>query len=94
VSWLGRLFWVVLAILVFLFAVLAVNQDPVILRFVTWQSPELSVFWWLLGAFLAGLGVGVIGIAWSTVRLRLRNRRLGKALKQAEQALGRSAAET
>ncbi len=93
-SWLGRLFWVVLAVLVFLFAVLAVNQEPVSLRFVTWQTPELSVFWWLLAAFLAGASLGIIGIAWSTTRLRLRNRRLGKELKQAEQALNRRAAES
>ena len=92
-SWLGKLFWVVLAILTFCFAVLAVNQDTISLRFVTLQTPEVSVFWWLLTAFALGLALGAIGIAWSTARLSLRNRRLHKRLGQAEEALSRHAAE-
>ncbi len=92
-SWLGKLFWVVLAILTFCFAVLAVNQEAISLRFVTWQTPAVSVFWWLLIAFAMGLSLGAIGIAWSTARLSLRNRRLNKRLGQAEQALSRHAVE-
>ena len=61
-SWLGRLFWALLALLVFLFATLAVNQDQIALQFVTWRTPELSVFWWLLLAFSVGLLIGLIGV--------------------------------
>lgn len=86
-SWLGRIFWAVLALLVFLFAALAVNQDQIALQFVTWRTPQWSVFWWLLLAFSLGLLVGLIGVAWSTTRLSLRNRRMSKRLAAAEQEL-------
>ena len=88
-SWLGKLFWAVLALLVFLFAALAVNQDQIALQFVTWRTPQWSVFWWLLLAFSLGLLVGLIGLLWSTARLSLRNRRLSKRLASAEQELGK-----
>jgi len=88
-SWLGKLFWAVLALLVFLFAALAVNQDQIALQFVTWRTPQWSVFWWLLLAFSFGLLVGLLGLAWSTTRLSLRNRRLTKRLATAEQELGK-----
>lgn len=88
-SWLGRLFWAVLAVGVFLFAALAVNQDKIALHFVTWQTPQWSVFWWLLLAFLLGLLLGLLGIAWSTARLSLRNRRINKRLNDAEREIAR-----
>jgi len=92
VGWLGRLFWAVLAIVAFLFAALAVNQEAIALKFMVWQSPEWSVFWWLLLAFALGFGLGLLGVAWVTARLKLRNRRLNKQLDEAQAALGRGAA--
>jgi uncharacterized membrane protein YciS (DUF1049 family) len=89
-SWLGRLFWLVLALLVFLFSVLAVNQDVIALQFVTWRTPEISMFWWLLAAFALGLLLGLLGVAWSTARLSLRNRRLTRRLGAAETELGKA----
>lgn len=86
-SWLARVFWAVLAIILFFLAALAVNQDPVALHFLTWQSPEWSVFWWLLAAFLLGLLLGLLGITVLTTRLSLKNRKLSKQLGQAEQEL-------
>ena len=53
VAWLTRLFWGLLAVSVFFLAALAVNQEPVALQFLTWRSPVISVFWWLLAAFLS-----------------------------------------
>lgn len=89
-GWLARLFWAVAAIVAFLFAALAVNQEAIALKFMVWQSPELSVFWWLLLAFGLGLALGLLGTAWATARLKLRNRRLNKQLNEAQAALGRS----
>jgi len=89
-SWLGRLFWAVLALLVFLFSALAVNQDEIALQFVTWRTPEISMFWWLLAAFVLGLTLGLVGVAWSTARLSLRNRSLTKRLGAAEAELGKA----
>ena len=86
-SWLGKLFWALLAILTFVFAALAVNQETIALQLVTWRTPELSVFWWLLLAFVSGLAVGMVGIAWSTTRLSLKNRGLNKRLSKAEKEL-------
>jgi len=88
VGWLGRLFWVVLAIVAFLFAALAVNQEAIALRFMAWKSPEWSVFWWLLMSFGLGFGLGLLGVAWVTARLKLRNRRLNKQLNDAQVRLG------
>ena len=86
-SWLARVFWALLAVILFFLAALAVNQDPVVLRFLTWQTPSISVFWWLLAAFGAGLLMGLLGITVLTTRLSLKNRKLSKQLGNAEQEL-------
>ena len=86
-TWLAKLFWAVLAILLFFLAALAVNQEPVALHFLNWQTPEWSVFWWLLAAFGLGLLMGLFGITVLTTRLSLRNRKLTRQLGHAEQEL-------
>ncbi len=86
-SALARLFWAALAIVVFFLAVLAVNQEPVALKFLNWQTPSLSVFWWLLAAFLLGLLLGLLAVAALTARLSLKNRKLARQLAHAEQEL-------
>lgn len=73
--------------MLFFLAALAVNQDPVALHFLNWETPSLSVFWWLLGAFLLGLLLGMLGITVLTTRLSLKNRRLNKQLSNAEKEL-------
>jgi uncharacterized integral membrane protein len=87
VSWLAKIFWAVVAIIGFFLAALAVNQEPVALRFLDWQTPQVRVFWWLLGAFLLGLLLGLLGITVLATRLSLKNRKLVKQLGQAEQEL-------
>lgn len=84
---LAKLFWAVLAIVVFCFALLAVNQGQVALRFLGWQSAEISVFWWLLLAFFCGVGVSAIGFGVVVVRLRLRQRHLNKRLDASTEEL-------
>lgn len=87
-TWLKSLLFICLLILVFVFAMLAVNQQQVALSFVSWQTPfTLSIFWWLLMAFLLGV---LLGWFYNLVRhlpLRMRVRRLQKSLAAAEQAL-------
>jgi uncharacterized integral membrane protein len=70
-----KLFWVVFAILLFVFAVLAVNQDAVALRLLSWRSPEISVFWWMLLSFTLGVVLAGIGFGLMSMRLRWRHRR-------------------
>ena len=86
-TWLAKLFWVLLAVLLFFFAALAVNQEPVALKFLNWSTPEWSVFWWLLAAFGLGLLLGLFGITVLTTRLSLKNRKLTRQLGNAEQEL-------
>jgi uncharacterized integral membrane protein len=77
---LGKLFWAVLAIALFCFALLAVNQRQVSLKFVAWQTPEVSVFWWLLLAFLLGAMLSAFGFGLASMRMRMRQRTLNKEL--------------
>ncbi len=73
------------AIALFLFAVIAVNQEQVSIRFLTWRSPEWSLYWWLLIAFMAGVAVGAAAVLPGRAKGALRARRLRKALDEAEQ---------
>ncbi len=84
---LSRLFWGLLAVLVFCFALLAVNQTEVSLEFLSWRTPEVSVFWWLLATFLAGASVSAVGFALGSLRLRLRQRTINKELDAARREL-------
>ena len=84
---LAKLFWAGFAILVFCFALLAVNQSQVTLRFLSWESPEVSVFWWLLLAFFLGAGVSAVGFGLVTTRLRMQRRAQQRELDAARQEL-------
>lgn len=84
---LARLVWVVLAVLLFCFALLAVNQTQVALHFLSWKTSEVSVFWWLLSAFLLGVVVSSVAFALTSLRLRLRQRSLGKELEASSKEL-------
>jgi len=77
-------------LLVFLFAALSVNQEEVRLSFALWQTPmALSVFWWLLAAFLIGLVFGVSNALWLNAKHRLRIRKLNQSLNKAEAEVAR-----
>ena len=80
-----RILAALIAIALFLFAVIAVNQEQVSIRFLTWRSPEWSLYWWLLIAFLAGAVVGAAALLPGRAKGALRIRRLRKALDEAEQ---------
>ena len=80
-----RILAALIAIALFLFAVIAVNQEQVSIRFLTWRSPEWSLYWWLLIAFLAGAVVGAAALLPGRAKGALRIRRLRKALDDAEQ---------
>ena len=63
------------AIALFLFALIAVNQEEVSIRFLAWRTPEWSLFWWLLIAFAAGVAVGALALLPARIRSTLRQRR-------------------
>lgn len=86
-TFLTRLLWALIALALFCFALLAVNQSQIALRFLNWQTPELSVFWWLLAAFVLGILLASLGCMLVSVRARLRQRQLRKELEAAQREL-------
>ncbi|MCY4565010.1 MAG: lipopolysaccharide assembly protein LapA domain-containing protein [Gammaproteobacteria bacterium] len=93
-TWLRRAVAVLLALVLFLVAVVAVNQDQISLRFLAWQTPALSVFWWLLISLLLGLLLGLAAAAGVIARRSLRNRRLSRRLQSANEELQRLQEQT
>jgi uncharacterized membrane protein YciS (DUF1049 family) len=89
VNALAKVLWAVLAIIVFLFALLAVNQDPIALRFLNWRTPELSVFWWLLVAFAVGALFSAVLFGIAALKLRMRQRSLNRELQESRRELER-----
>jgi len=71
---LRRVAGVFLALCVAVFGLLAVNQTPVSLRFLIWETPSVSLFWWLLLAFVFGLLVGSVSAVIGGMRRRARQR--------------------
>ena len=73
--------WVSMAafIVVAVISVLAVidNRSLVALRFLGWSTPELSVYWWLVAAFVLGVIVG---------SARCRRARLARQRRQSTSA--------
>lgn len=80
-KWFSRLFWLLLLIAAFGLALLTVNQQQVHLTFLNWQTPELSVFWWLLMAFGVGLTLGLIPGMINSAKHVLQRARLNKEIK-------------
>ena len=86
-TWLRRALAVLLALVLFLFAVVAVNQEQISLRFLAWQTPAVSVFWWLLISLLLGLLLGLAALSGVIARRSMRNRRLSRELQSANEEL-------
>ena len=77
----------VFAIVALVFGMLAVNQEAVALRLLDWQTPQVSVFFWLLAAFALGLSAGVVGMMLSGMRHGLERRRLNKVIAQRDKEI-------
>ena len=88
-TWLRRTLVVLAALVLFVFAVVAVNQEEISLKFLAWRTPAFSVFWWLLIALLAGLLLGLTAAVGMTARRSMRNRRLLRELDAATGELQR-----
>ena len=85
--WISTTAFIVVAVI----SVLAVidNRDLVALRFLGWSTPELSIYWWLVAAFVLGLGSGWLGASVRVIRARAGNRRLQRDLSLRETELAR-----
>jgi lipopolysaccharide assembly protein A len=89
--------WVVRGafVLVAIVAVLAVvdNREKVALHFLNWTTAELSVYWWLVGAFALGISVGWLGAGVQILRVRAGTRQLRRELGRSQAELQRSKRE-
>ena len=89
-KWIRTLLAIITLLVAFVLSVLAVRQPEVALNFVYWQTPfAISVFWWLLIAFVLGILLGVINTAWVATKHRLANRRLQRELAQQQAEIER-----
>ncbi len=77
---------VLAALVLFVFAIVAVNQEQISLRFLAWRTPSLSVFWWLFLALILGLILGFTAALGIIGQQSIRNRRLRRELAAANEA--------
>ena len=94
-KWLKTIVLIMAMIIAFAMAALAVNQQELTLTFAVWQTPfALSMFWWLMAAFLIGLTFGLMNALWFNVKHRLQVRKLNQSLSQSNAELERLRALT
>ncbi|HAK53494.1 MAG TPA: hypothetical protein DCM54_16565 [Gammaproteobacteria bacterium] len=91
-KWLFR----VVLFIIFLVALVAAseNSTEVSLNFLDYRTPEWPVSWWVLTAFVIGLGFGSLLNLFSNTRLRLRHRSAEKKIAATNQQLDHIKAET
>ena len=85
--WIFRLVLGVILLSVIAFGTLAVNQQPVSLKFMKWETPEMDLFWYLLATLLCGIFIGWLLAGYSMFSLKLSERRERKQKLQAQTEL-------
>ncbi len=88
-TWLKRLCLFIVVVIVVLTASLAVNQTEISLQFLTWQTPVLPAFWWLLAAFLLGSLATFLLVFVFYLQGRWQQRRLKKEVSAREQEIAK-----
>jgi uncharacterized membrane protein YciS (DUF1049 family) len=90
--WIVRIAFALVAVV----AVLAVvdNRSLVALHFLNWTTPEVSLYWWLVGAFALGVTVGWLGAGVQILRVRAGTRQLKRELSRSRAELERSKTPT
>jgi uncharacterized integral membrane protein len=90
--WIVRIAFALVAVI----AVLAVvdNRSRVALHFLNWTTPEVSLYWWLVGAFALGVTVGWLGAGVQILRVRAGTRQLKRELSCSQAELERSKTPT
>ncbi len=89
--WLWRLMLIFIFILAALISAVAFmdNADAVSLTFLQWQSPQVSIYWWILFALTAGFISGLVVLYATTVKLRVSERKIRRELLATQQELER-----
>ena len=89
-TWLRRLVLGVSFLVVLLLGALVFidNSSAVALRFLDWQTPALSLYWWLLGTFVVGVAVGWLVSMVTVVRAKSSERKVRRELTRTQQQAG------
>jgi len=87
VKWFFRLIMVCVLLFMAAFCTLAVNQQPVALSFLRWQTPEIDLFWWLAASLLIGILIGWLMAGYSILRTKFDVRAERKQKLQAQSQL-------
>jgi uncharacterized membrane protein YciS (DUF1049 family) len=89
---LSRWIMAIAFILVAVIGILAIidNRGRVALHFLEWATPELSIYWWLVGAFACGVAVGWLGAGVQVLRARAGSRQLRRDLSRSQAELLRT----
>jgi uncharacterized membrane protein YciS (DUF1049 family) len=92
---LSRWIMTIALILIGVVGILAIidNSSRVALHFLEWATPELSIYWWLVGAFACGVAVGWLGAGVQVLRARAGSRQLRRDLSRSQAELSRSQAD-
>jgi uncharacterized integral membrane protein len=71
-----------LFLLVLMLSVFAVidNAEPVALRLLEWQTPAISIYWWLVTSLIVGLVLGWLTSLRAKLRLRIQTRQLRREI--------------
>ncbi|MEM1433218.1 MAG: lipopolysaccharide assembly protein LapA domain-containing protein [Pseudomonadota bacterium] len=89
--YLRRLLYLVILLLalacMLVLGLLGQNQAQVSLRLLEYQTPEYSVFWWLLAAFGAGLSLGLLLLLISNLKHLFEQRAVVKEVKQRDKEI-------
>ena len=85
--WIFRLLLVGVLLIVAAFGTLAVNQQKVSLQFLSYQTPELDLFWYLLGTLVLGMLLGWVLSGYAMFNLKMAERRERKLKLQAQTEL-------
>jgi len=89
--WLWRLALILTFVLAALISAVAFmdNADAVSLRFMDWQTPLVSIYWWLLLALTTGFISGSVILYAASVKLRVSERKFRRELATKQQELQR-----
>jgi len=69
------------------------NSSAVALKFLDWQTPTLSLYWWLLGTLVTGIAIGWLAASVTVVRAKVAERRATRELAASTRDLAVSTRE-
>jgi len=80
--------WIFFAALAVIAAIAMVdNRAPATVHFLDWQSADVPLYWWLVGAFLFGCACGATFVGVALIRARSAARRARAELSRSQAAL-------